>query len=498
MKRAEDFESSARSQNPPVTFIVPPIDIPDAKILRDYIYKRFEDTWDSGGGPEVQSRTKPEWVTLTGLLDQGKPQPLALLFDTWNIFDNHQLVAYGYEGEPFSGPAFIHVYDNNNPNQEVRIAFDFTQSEMSGKLIDVAGNELTFVGDDKQVHTDYDPLKGFFCVTYTPETPPFSWGLSSGISVSPSTCQSAGAPMSFSATAANAFTFFHDSGQSTRITPVFSDPFLMQVVPANFKTDPGQDPVMTAPVPFAAAATFSQPGKFLETARLFVRVAVRRHHAIPGTPDAKFAVVNDMFGQPLTWFATLPALSSAATSPLPVTILERVKIQAVNRSASSCYYPFVEDAPVELFVANLPFSGPGITYLWEVSGAPTGPVQSPTLKILSLPRGHRRQSCRHGDKPGNGLHCPGQPGNRDIHVRNLRAPDVVLSDSAPVGSPGYSRHHRSFGSRRSGVHPSRCRQLWAHPQCSSEHCATDRRGCEGREGLDKPSGTTRHWSAAAA
>jgi hypothetical protein len=112
MKRAEDFESSARSQNPPVTFIVPPIDIPDAKILRDYIYKRFEDTWDSGGGPEVQSRTKPEWVTLTGLLDQGKPQPLALLFDTWNIFDNHQLVAYGYEGEPFSGPAFIHVYDN--------------------------------------------------------------------------------------------------------------------------------------------------------------------------------------------------------------------------------------------------------------------------------------------------------------------------------------------------------------------------------------------------
>jgi hypothetical protein len=35
--------------DPPVTFIVPPIDIPDAKILRDYIYKRFEDTWDSGG-----------------------------------------------------------------------------------------------------------------------------------------------------------------------------------------------------------------------------------------------------------------------------------------------------------------------------------------------------------------------------------------------------------------------------------------------------------------
>ena len=140
----------------------PPVNDPNAKILRDYIFSRFEDSWKSGGvldqmlewyillkmlpshlgggGKALQKKTKPEWTKLTGLLDQRKPSPIALIFDDYNIFDNHQVVAYGYSGDPAAGPAYINIYDDSYPDAEYRIQFDFTQSEMQGILLDGNGN----------------------------------------------------------------------------------------------------------------------------------------------------------------------------------------------------------------------------------------------------------------------------------------------------------------------------------------------------------------------
>jgi hypothetical protein len=378
-------------------FIVPPGSDPNAAILRNYINKRFDDTWDSGGvrdkmvewyvilktipsqfgggGPEVQKRSQGEWTALAGLLDQGKPQPIALLFDDWNIFNNHQVVAYGYGGDPFSGAAFINIYDNNNPNQELFIRLDFTQSEMQGRITDTAGNEVTtFDNKTKKAVPMYAPLKGFFRANYSPETPPQSWGVQNGINAQPCLCQSAKETFSLTASIANAFTFFKAPSQSTTITPVTVDPWKIHVIPPTYPALPAEDASKTGPIGLVATDQFNNAGDFILMANAFVKVV-----------DGAGAVAMDQFGSPLSCFRNLPALIAGASASVQLHVLDRLQMVAVKRSGASCYFPYVEGGSVILRLKQNPFSGSNIDYFWQVSGATLVNLGGDKVEVSGLP-----------------------------------------------------------------------------------------------------------------
>lgn len=389
------FPNGKDSNNLP--FIVPPGSDPNAAILRNYINKRFDDTWDSGGvrdkmvewyvilktipsqfgggGPEVQKRCQGEWAALAGLLDQDKPQPIALLFDDWDIFNNHQVVAYGYGGDPFSGPAFINIYDNNNPNQELLIQLDFTQSEMQGRVTDTAGKEITIL-DDKtmQAVPMYAPLKGFFRANYSLETPPQSWGIQNGINVQPSVCQSAKEIFRLTASMANVFTFFKKPPQLTLITPVASDPWTLHVVPPTYSALPANDASKPGPIGLVATDQFNNAGDFIVMAKALVKVM-----------DYAGAVAVDQFGSPLSCFRNLPALNSLASASVQLHVLDRLQIEAVNRSGGSCYFPYIEGRNVTLRLKQKPFSGGNIDYFWQVSGATAGNSNGDQVEVSGLP-----------------------------------------------------------------------------------------------------------------
>jgi hypothetical protein len=373
---------------------VPPDNIPNAAILRNYINQRFDDTWDSGGvrdkmvqwyvilktipsqfgggGAAVQVRRKQEWSTLTALLDQGNPQPIALLFDDWSIFNNHQVVAYGYGGDPYSGPAYLNIYDNRAPNREFQIRFDFTQSEMQGTIMDSKGNRYV-IGTAQDGQPVYDEfLKGFFTAIYTPKTPPLSWGVQNGMTAQPSTCQSAKETFAFTAPVANSFTFFQ-SESSTTITPVVSDPWTMQVAPANYASAPGVDASGSGPIALAASESFNNPGKAIVVAKAFVQVTNQGN------------VVPDDSGKALACFRNLPALNSFASASAQLQVLDRLQIEALNRGGSTCYFPYVEGSDVTVRLKQLPFPGSNLSYQWQVAGATAGATNKEQVEISGLP-----------------------------------------------------------------------------------------------------------------
>jgi len=374
-----------------IVLTVPPGDNPNAAVLRNYINQRFKDTWSSGGvrdkmvqwfvllqtipaqfgggGPEVQRRCEPEWPALAALLHQGKPQPIALLFDTWDIFSEHQVVAYGYGGDPNTGSAFINIYDNNHPNQELLIRFDFSQAEMQGQITNVAGDVVL----DGKGNPYYPALKGFFLATYTPQVPPPSWAVQQGMIVLPSDCQCVHQPFNLAATVTNAFTFFEQSGQQTALTVVASDPWLMHVVPDDYAQRNGIDVSSAASTDYADTERFDTAGDFIVMAKAFVRVI----------KDG--AIVKDQFGAPLAWMVNLPALTPAAHASVKVHVMPLLRIEPVNRSGSACYYPYVEGGEVTLRIQSLPFSGLNLQYHWQVAGASPAMTDAAQCALSGLP-----------------------------------------------------------------------------------------------------------------
>jgi len=380
-------------------FNVPPLSDPGALKLRNYIFSRFSDSWASGGvlhtmlqwfvilntipsdlgggGPAVQSLCKPEWVKLAGLLDLGKPQPIALIFDTWNIFDNHQLIAYGYGGDPFSGPAYINVYDNRVPDQELFIRFDFTKSQMSGTITDANGTVIEpNTSNGKSVP---DPaLRGFFCANYVPMAPPPAWGVTEGLAVLPTSCQGVNMGFALAATTANAFSFFQQPDQITKITPVVGDAWGIQTYPANYPSLPTADVWGTGPAPLAAEVSFMYPGVYVEFAKGFLQVV-----------DSKGATVMDQFGEPLTGFVNLPSLAPPAVGSVSLDVHAALVITPVNHTGDTCFFPYFEGGAVVLQVAPPPFASGDVTFKWHVKGVKVPNTTSQTVEISKLPAAGR-------------------------------------------------------------------------------------------------------------
>jgi hypothetical protein len=106
--------------------------------------------WPFNGGPTwLVAASKKEWAKLKRSIDDGKPIPLGLVRNSISVFDNHQVLALGYE-EGDEGTGIIYVYDPNCPGQESAIRVRF-----AGKVLEA---EETCRGTRD--------LRGFFCEEY--------------------------------------------------------------------------------------------------------------------------------------------------------------------------------------------------------------------------------------------------------------------------------------------------------------------------------------------
>ncbi|MDQ7806448.1 hypothetical protein Q5425_22130 [Amycolatopsis sp. A133] len=162
--------------------------------LRRYIWSRLIDTlhtdgitcllWMatqfevfpfSGGTRELLRRTRDEeWPKIKRHLDDGTPWPIGLVGETRDPMHNHQVLATGYD-DPGNGRPTLYMYDSNCPDRETALQIDFTGAEL------------------KALHTGYPDgvpgvqgsIRGFFCESYTPRTPPAALVVESGLNVSP-------------------------------------------------------------------------------------------------------------------------------------------------------------------------------------------------------------------------------------------------------------------------------------------------------------------------
>jgi hypothetical protein len=84
--------------------------------------------WPFRGGPTwLVDRSREEWGKLKAAIDHGDPVPLGLVRDSTSVFDNHQVLAIGYDEED-RDHGIIHVYDPNCPRQRstIRVGFGGT------------------------------------------------------------------------------------------------------------------------------------------------------------------------------------------------------------------------------------------------------------------------------------------------------------------------------------------------------------------------------------
>jgi hypothetical protein len=114
-----------------------------------------------GGMPGLLARTKPEWDLVKKTIDAGRPCPIGLIYTTRSVWDQHQILAYGYE-DPGDGTGKLLVYDSNNPHQ----FGDTLQNEVTLDFNNPSGLVATSPGDSLG-----GVLAGFFVTNYQPVVP---------------------------------------------------------------------------------------------------------------------------------------------------------------------------------------------------------------------------------------------------------------------------------------------------------------------------------------
>jgi hypothetical protein len=102
-------------------------------------------------------RVREEWVALKAHIDQGQPRPLCLIGSSTSPFNNHQVLAVGYDDHG-DNTGVIYVYDMNAPGKEQTIS------------LDMRGHELVAV--ESVPNAERGPLRAFFCERYTPAAVP--------------------------------------------------------------------------------------------------------------------------------------------------------------------------------------------------------------------------------------------------------------------------------------------------------------------------------------
>lgn len=151
-------------------------------VLRDYIVKRMKDSfwyvqdgtlhnnlarvlaWMAirqyapfGHGPGLLLNwSQAEFNKLNDLIARNGAWPIALIGESTDPCENHQVLAYECESRGEQG--VIHIYDMNHPGAGRSINLNFL-----GPALEGMGE---FAGDTWQ------PLRAFFCEEYSPAVPP--------------------------------------------------------------------------------------------------------------------------------------------------------------------------------------------------------------------------------------------------------------------------------------------------------------------------------------
>ncbi|HXS14230.1 MAG TPA: hypothetical protein VN734_16135 [Acidobacteriaceae bacterium] len=116
-----------------------------------------------GGAGKLNALTAAEWTRIKATIDSGNPCPIGLLYTNRDVWDQHQILVYGYDD--FGTHGKLYVYDNNDPHgwgddghtsTSDIVTFDFT-----GPALKAASP-----GDGPGT------LAGFFKTNYVPKAPP--------------------------------------------------------------------------------------------------------------------------------------------------------------------------------------------------------------------------------------------------------------------------------------------------------------------------------------
>ncbi|NTU82721.1 MAG: hypothetical protein HGA45_25685, partial [Chloroflexales bacterium] len=147
---------------------------PDEKPIRDYLWQRQLESLQPnapvllswmlllhlpilGGGPLwLRDRTREQFANLKGFLNQG-PWPLCLIGSSTSPFNNHQVLAIGIDDNG-DQTGTIYLYDSNGPGHEQTLKLD-----LRGEVVQAV---------ESCPNPERGPLMGFFCMHYTPATPP--------------------------------------------------------------------------------------------------------------------------------------------------------------------------------------------------------------------------------------------------------------------------------------------------------------------------------------
>lgn len=123
-------------------------------ILLNQVPKEF------GGGAEgLKNRTLLEWHMIRSHIDAGRPWPIGLVITNRDVWDQHQILVYGYENTGLNqGKLFI--YENNIPSQ-------FGSEQHRELTLDFRGPTLIAPRPSGTIGT----LAGFFCSNYFPDIP---------------------------------------------------------------------------------------------------------------------------------------------------------------------------------------------------------------------------------------------------------------------------------------------------------------------------------------
>jgi hypothetical protein len=116
--------------------------------------------WLGGGAEGLKNRTRLEWDLLRRHIDAGRPWPIGLIISTRDVWDQHQILVYGYENTgPNKGKIF--VYDSNKPHQFGSGAHHEVSLNFEGP---------TLIAPDPS-DGGHGTLAGFFCSNYFPDRP---------------------------------------------------------------------------------------------------------------------------------------------------------------------------------------------------------------------------------------------------------------------------------------------------------------------------------------
>ncbi|MEF3273283.1 MAG: hypothetical protein K6356_02630 [Chloroflexus sp.] len=150
-------------------------DAPRSRALREYLWQRQVEsfmmnapqllTWmvmlhlplPFAGPRWLLERTKAEWRALKARIDAGEPWPICLVGSSRSPFDNHQVLAIGYD-ETGPNTGVLSLYDMNSPGHAQTITFDLN------------GHEL--IASETCPNPARGRFCGFFVEQYTPRLPP--------------------------------------------------------------------------------------------------------------------------------------------------------------------------------------------------------------------------------------------------------------------------------------------------------------------------------------